>query len=35
MSISINKKGRTGNNLYQYFIALIISDKLKIPIVNQ
>jgi hypothetical protein len=32
MSISINKKGRTGNNLYQYFIALIISDKLKIPI---
>lgn len=32
MSISINKKGRTGNNLFQYFIALIISDKLKIII---
>ena len=30
MSINFIKKGRTGNNLFQYFISRILSDKYKL-----
>ena len=34
MSIQFNQKGRTGNNLYQYFISRLSADTYKINLLH-